>query len=189
MLMVSSIIKMLIRKLLKQTGLCCYNYESYAIYSFYTNGRFTMKKSILILMLTGTSLVSPQIQTCNLTNESPDICPIFFEVTAESIKAVSCRNSGIIKVTLSFPNGFEVGVDLPIRITLTRPNGFPSSSDEIIPNGSYNPNASISFEIPVPAPGLYTVTTNITGFGCVFTCTNVRVKQVNCLPFLYCCVN
>lgn len=153
-----------------------------------------MKKSILLIMLTGTSLVSPQnntTQICNFTGPS-DLavqCLSFFQVTAESTKAARCRNSGIIRVNITFNRDIGFTSDIAVPVTVNGPNGFSSSTPGIIPGQiQFKKGDSIPFEIPVPSGGSYTVTTNINAAGpCTFTCTNILVKQISCFPLIYCC--
>ena len=154
-----------------------------------------MKKSILLILLSGTSLVSPQnntTQICNFTGPSANEgqCQAIFQVTAESIKAVRCRNSGTIRAIVTVIDEFGVtfNPNQQITVTVTGPNSFSSSTSVTIPPGIlFNFGSTFPIEISVPTAGSYTVTTNIASSFCIFTCINVRVKQINCLPFLYCC--
>ena len=147
-----------------------------------------MKKSLLLIMLTGTSLVRPQIQECNFVTGSGNFCSVL-DVTAESTKAAICGKAGSIRVILTTSVAFDVPAGTTATITLDGPNNFSSITTLPIQSGPAQSGGSSTFEVSAPTGGSYTVTTtlNTIGGNCIFRCTNVRVKQRNCFLFLCCC--
>jgi hypothetical protein len=161
---------------------------------------FMMKKIAISMTLIAASFSlslncqpNQAAQSCALT--LADECPTNVSVAAQGLTPTSCKNNVLkIQVTISVGNSGDTLSAQTVTITAKGPNGQPIVlSDTFLVIAL---NHSKTYDITVPTAGSYNITTELDdvnaqdGF-CVFTCTNVQVKALNCnqpsVQRLLCC--